>query len=132
MPRRSVSLKDYLAVIIALASLLISVIGAYYSHFYTKSELLFYARNIEIDERAAHKDSGSVDLLIECVLAIDQQDSQPLPREQASALEPGESRADDGYVSVHKNAQSSLLYKARSKVTVAVVVPSSSLRRKDE
>jgi hypothetical protein len=50
MPRRSVSLKDYAAIIIAFASLLISVIGAYYSHFYTKSELLFYARNIDIDE----------------------------------------------------------------------------------
>jgi hypothetical protein len=67
-------------------------------------------RNIEIEERAAHKDSGGMDLLIECVLAIDEQDLQAFPSEQASALETGESRADDGYVIIaHKIAQKPLL-----------------------
>ena len=55
-------------------------------------------RNVEIDEGATDKDSGGMDLLIECVLAVDQQDAQVLPREQPCALEPGESRADDGHV----------------------------------
>ena len=93
-------------------------------------------RNVEIDERAAHKDSGGMDLLIECVLAVDQQDAQAFSGEQASALETSESGADDGYVIIaHKKtiAQSPLLYKVHGKkITTVVGLPSSAVCREEQ
>ena len=84
-------------------------------------------RNVEIEERAAHKDSGGVDLLIECVLAVDQQDAQAFPGEQSSALKTGESRADDGYVRiVHKLVKALCDTKSVVKAT-PVIGPASSL-----
>ena len=50
-----------------------------------------------------------MDLLIECVLAIDQEDAYAFPGEQASALETGESCADDGYVEIAQNRRSKAL-----------------------
>jgi hypothetical protein len=68
-------------------------------------------RNIEIEERAADKDTGSVDLLIECVLAVGQQYAQAFAGEQSSALEPGQPGADDGYVIIaHKNTLKALCF----------------------
>ena len=55
-------------------------------------------RDVEIDERASHEDSGGVNLLVESVLAIDEENVEVLSREQASTLEPGKSCADDGHV----------------------------------
>ena len=54
--------------------------------------------DIEIDERAAHEDSGGMDLLVESVLAIDEENVQALPSEQSGTLQSGKSGADDGYV----------------------------------
>ena len=59
--------------------------------------------NIEIDERAAHKDSGRMDPLVECVLAVYKEYVQALLGEQSSALETGESGADNGYVKFAHN-----------------------------
>ena len=53
---------------------------------------------IEIDERAAHEDSGGMDLLVESVFAIDEENVEALPGEQASTLKPGKSGADDSHV----------------------------------
>ena len=55
-------------------------------------------REVEIDERAAHEDAGGVDLLVESVLAIDEENANPLPGEEPSTLESGQSRADDCHV----------------------------------
>jgi hypothetical protein len=41
---------------------------------------------IEIDERAAHEDSGGMNLLFERVLAIDEEHVETLPGKQASTL----------------------------------------------
>src|SRR5262245_37349451 len=48
--------------------------------------------DVEVNQCAAHEDSGGVDLLIESVLAIDEQHLESLPGEQASTLKPGKSR----------------------------------------
>ena len=61
-------------------------------------------RDVEIDERAAHEDSGGVDLLIECVLAIDEENVDALPGKEASTLKPGKSRTDDSYVIARPHA----------------------------
>ena len=53
---------------------------------------------VEIDERAAHEDSGGMDLLVERVFAIDEENVNAVPGEQASALQSGESGADDSDV----------------------------------
>jgi len=55
-------------------------------------------RDVEIDERATHEDSGSVNLLVESVLAIDEENVDALSGEQARTLEPGKSGADDSHV----------------------------------
>ncbi len=54
--------------------------------------------DVEIDEGAAHEDSGGVDLLVESVLAIDEENVQALPAEQSGTLQAGQSGADDGHV----------------------------------
>ena len=54
--------------------------------------------NVEIDECAAHEDSGGMDLLVESVLAIDEENVDALPGEPASTLKSGQSRADDSHV----------------------------------
>ena len=53
---------------------------------------------VEIDERAAHEDSSGMYFLIECVLAIDEENVDALPGEQARTLKSGQSGADDSYV----------------------------------
>jgi hypothetical protein len=55
-------------------------------------------RKVEIDERAAYEDSGGMDLLVESVLAIDEENVDALSTEQASTLEPGKSSPDDSHV----------------------------------
>ena len=55
-------------------------------------------RDVEINERAAHEDSGGMDLLVESVLAIDEENVEAVPGEQASTLKPGKSGADDSHV----------------------------------
>ena len=71
-----------------------------------RSQTVF--RDVEIEERAANKDSGGMDLLIKGVLAIDQHDVQPFSGEQAGALQAGESGADDGYVKIAHKMHSKL------------------------
>jgi hypothetical protein len=75
-------------------------------------------RKIEIDERATYKDSGCVDLLIERVLAIDEQNADALPREQSGTLQSGQSGADDSYVITRSHrciAKSSVLQSPKAK-----------------
>ena len=55
-------------------------------------------RDVEIDERTTHEDASGVNLLIETVLAIDEENVNASSREQASTLEPGKSGADDSHV----------------------------------
>ena len=52
-------------------------------------------RDVEIDERAAHEDPGSMNLLVESVLAIYEKNVETLPGEESSTLKPGKSRTDD-------------------------------------
>jgi hypothetical protein len=60
------------------------------------SETVF--REVKVDERAAHEDSGGMDLLVERVLALDKENTNSLLCEQARTLKTGESRADDSDV----------------------------------
>jgi hypothetical protein len=53
-------------------------------------------RDVEIDERTTHEDSGGVNLLVESIFAIDEENADALAGEQASTLKPGKSGADDG------------------------------------
>ena len=55
-------------------------------------------RNVEIHECAAYENSGGVDLLIEGVLAIDEEHFDTLSSKQAGTLKAGKSGADDSYV----------------------------------
>ena len=55
-------------------------------------------RDVEIDECASHKDSGGMDLLVESVLAIDEENVETLPGEQASTLKSCQSGTDDSHV----------------------------------
>jgi len=72
--------------------------------------------NIEVGQRAAHEDAGRVDLLIECVLAIDKKHVDALLGEQAGTLKTGESGADDGHVvAVHSVVKVLCLAKLRGK-----------------
>ena len=61
-------------------------------------------RDVEVDERATHKDSGGMDLLVESVLAIDEENVEALPGEQSSTLKPGKSSADDSHVIARPHA----------------------------
>ena len=73
-------------------------------------------RNIEIEERAPHKDPGGMNLLVECVLAVNEENIQAFASEEASTLETGESRADDGYVvTAHKTSQKSFASQSHRK-----------------
>jgi hypothetical protein len=51
--------------------------------------------DVEIDERAAHEDPGSMNLLVESVLAIYEENVESLPGKESSTLKPGKSRTDD-------------------------------------
>ena len=51
--------------------------------------------DVEIDERAAHEDPGSMNLLVESVLAIYEENVETLPGKESSTLKPGKSRTDD-------------------------------------
>ena len=55
-------------------------------------------REVEIDERATHEDSGGMDLLVESVFAIDEENVKALSGEEASTLKPGKSGTDDSHV----------------------------------
>ena len=80
--------------------------------------------NIEIDERAAHEYSGGMDLLIESLLAIDEENVEALFREQASTLKAGQSGADDRDVIArsHKgNSNSSLARLAMLRLSEIIV-----------
>ena len=52
-------------------------------------------RDVEVNERAAHEDSGGMNLLVESVFAVDEENVETLPGEQASTLKSGQSRTDD-------------------------------------
>ena len=51
--------------------------------------------DVEIDERPAHEDPGSMNLLVESVLAIYEENVETLPGKESSTLKPGKSRTDD-------------------------------------
>ena len=69
---------------------------------------------VEVDERSAYEDAGGVDLLVERLLAIDEEHVHAFAREQASTLESGQPRADnrDVITRSHKTSPSSLHRKA--------------------
>jgi hypothetical protein len=54
--------------------------------------------DVEIDKRAAHENSGGMDLLVESVLAVDEENVKVSPGEQARTLKPGKSGADDSHI----------------------------------
>ena len=79
-------------------------------------------RNIEIDERAAHEDARRMYLLVESVLAIDEEDLEALPREESRTLQSGKAGADDSHVIIRAH---------RRHLMPLPTLPSSTLRRKD-
>jgi hypothetical protein len=54
--------------------------------------------DVEIDEGAAHEDAGGMDLLVECVFAIDEENIQALSSEQTGTLKSRQSSANDSHV----------------------------------
>ena len=93
--------------------------------------------NIEVEERAAHKDSGGMNLLIERVLAIDEHDAQAFAGEQAGALKTGESgaqtsgmvqavKAGEGTIGYADESQAGDLGVAKVKVGNTYVAPSAA------
>jgi hypothetical protein len=70
---------------------------------------------VEIDERAAHEDSGGMNFLFERVFAIDEENAETLPGKQASTLKAGQSGADDSHVVArsHKRIAKSFIAQSR-------------------
>ena len=66
-----------------------------------------------------------MNLLIECVLAIDEEDAQAFPSEEPSALKARETSADDSHIiTAHKRLKALCFTKSRQEVT-----PKGSLRQ---
>ena len=88
-------------------------------------------RDVKIDERAAHEDAGSVDLLVESVFAIDEENIKTLSSEQASTLESGKSCANNSYVVVCPHELTAKSFTSQSPSYAPCEVPSRTLRDKE-
>jgi hypothetical protein len=83
-------------------------------------------REVKVDKRATHEDSGGVNLLVESIFAIDEENVNALRREQASTLKSCQSRTDNSHVVTASHEYFAKFFVSQSSRLAACYVPSAT------